>query len=874
MLKRLLIFLLFVSTPTLASHIVGGEFELLHVSGYNYRLRLILYFDELNGNPGARDNSATVRIFRKSDNRPMRDVFLPFNSSINVDYFQPECSNGEIVTDKLLYSAEIYLDPDVYSDPGGYYVAWERCCRNYSITNIFSDDPQTGGQYAGQTFYLEFPPVRKDGQRFINSSPELFPPLNDYACPGRPYWVDFAGTDADGDSLVYSLVTPRNTITAQAIPNGGPNPGPYPPINWQPGFGLNSITGGNPDLAISERGFLTVTPAKQGLFVFAVKCEEFREGEKIGEVIRDFQMLVLDRCPDAEPPVILGRKLEDPDFIHKDNLTIQFDNNTTDEDRCIQIQVTDPDALKADDDYVEQIWLQVIALDFLATKNNLADVLPEVTVAVLDSGNVATTFDICFDKCPLFPDVPYKLGIVAYDDACALPLTDTLRLDVRIQPPDNTSAYYTTSGTSVSMKEGDEFTWQIEGRDNEQDSLVFTVLTDGFDLADVGMSFVNTTNDEGVLSTTFKWETGCDIYDFTDRTNFQLKLVLEDLDECTYSDPAVIDLNLEVILPPNTDPVIGTDLNNLTILSKINNPINFNVFGSDSDGDDLELKAVPQGFTLEDYGISFPESFGNSQITSQFFWQPECGDVDLDIQRDFQFVFILNDLDKCKFPNYDSLVVDITLLEPDNRAPTIEIANLNQEIQVVGLEAELEILDLLRIEVQATDPDQDSLWLELIPNDSLPEAFTFEPAGGRGAVKSVLQWIPECRDLTPELLGKEYQFSFKVMDDVCYTALGDTLNFTVSVADILLELEKFIPTNVITPNNDGLNEYFEIPDLPVDNCAGQFQSVRIYNRWGTEVFVTTDRDFKWYGENVLAGQYYYVIDYTNKDFNGPISVLY
>ena len=64
-----------------------------------------------------------------------------------------------------------------------------------------------------------------------------------------------------------------------------------------------------PDLKISPDGFLTATPSQQGLYVFAVKCDEYRNGEKIGEVRRDFQMLVVDVCPRAEAPQILGKKL-------------------------------------------------------------------------------------------------------------------------------------------------------------------------------------------------------------------------------------------------------------------------------------------------------------------------------------------------------------------------------------------------------------------------------------------------------------------------------------------------------------------------------------------------------------------------------------
>src|SRR5690349_2044898 len=216
MKKILLVLLCLWAFPVLASHIVGGEFEILYVSGNRYRINLILYFDELNGAAGARDPSVDARIFRKRDNAVMMNVFLPFSSQTPVNYTQPACSHGEVVTSKIIYTTVVTLSPQQYSDAQGYYLAWERCCRNYNITNIYSDNPLLGGNYAGQTFYLEFPPVVKDGQPFINSSPQLFPPLNDYGCPRRPYYVDFAGTDKDGDSLVYSIVTPLNTKTADA----------------------------------------------------------------------------------------------------------------------------------------------------------------------------------------------------------------------------------------------------------------------------------------------------------------------------------------------------------------------------------------------------------------------------------------------------------------------------------------------------------------------------------------------------------------------------------------------------------------------------------------------------------------------------------
>ncbi|HEY9487710.1 MAG TPA: hypothetical protein VIQ51_05230, partial [Chryseosolibacter sp.] len=452
MKKVILIVFCLWAFPVAASHIVGGEFEIVHIDGNRYRINLILYFDELNGSVGARDPNVEARIFRKRDNVLMMDVFLPLASQTPVNYTQPACSNGEIVTSRILYTGVVTLSPQQYNDLQGYYLTWERCCRNYKITNIYSDDPLTGGRYAGQTFYLEFPPVVKDGQPFINSSPRLFPPLNDYACPRRPYYVDFAGVDNDGDSLVYSIVTPLNTKTPDALPlpDFKPRPLPYPLVAYRPPFNESNIIGGMPDLNISPDGFLTVTPIWTGLYVFAVRCEEYRDGVKIGEVRRDFQMLVVDGCNPADPPQVLGKKSGEGTFSFNNVMNVTFSNDVADTERCIQVQVSDPDAMREVDNFSEKVTIRAIPLNF---KGDVSAILPQVTSAVLVNGSTQT-FDICFDRCPFIEDGPFQVGIVAYDDACSLPLSDTLKVTVTIEPPDNKDAYFTTPNVTEVLLEG------------------------------------------------------------------------------------------------------------------------------------------------------------------------------------------------------------------------------------------------------------------------------------------------------------------------------------------------------------------------------------------------------------------------------------
>ena len=123
MKRGFLIVLCILALPVMASHIVGGEFEIVHIAGNSYRVNLILYFDKLNGSPGAKDINIVAAIYRKRDNQFMQNVSFSNPSETNVSYTQPECSRGEIVTSKLVYTTTVTLSDSRYNDPQGYYIA-------------------------------------------------------------------------------------------------------------------------------------------------------------------------------------------------------------------------------------------------------------------------------------------------------------------------------------------------------------------------------------------------------------------------------------------------------------------------------------------------------------------------------------------------------------------------------------------------------------------------------------------------------------------------------------------------------------------------------------------------------------------------------
>jgi len=902
MKKTILTLLLLISFPLVASHIVGGEFELVHLSGYTYRLNLIIYFDKINGAAGAKDANVTASIFRKKDKVLMGSVLLQLSNESNVPYTQPECSNGEIVTTKLVYTATLTLSPENYNDPEGYFVVWQRCCRNYTITNIYSQVPSASNISAGQTFYLEFPPVVKRGDPFVNSSPRLFPPLNDFACPNRPYYVDFAGVDDDGDSLVYTLVTPLNTTAAVPFPE--PSPGPYPEIKWRPGYSPSNIINGKPDLRISRDGLLTATPQTQGLFVFAVQIDEYRDGERIGLSRRDFQMLVVDACPQAEPPQITGKKLTDATFTYNNTMSVSFANGISDGDRCIQVRVSDPDASKIEDNFSEKISIRAVSLNF---KKNINEILPKITSTTLLNGNTVD-FTVCFPACPYIEGGPYQIGIIAFDDACSLPLSDTLKIEVNIQPPVNTKPYFVKPIdpiTSVTLTEGGFYESDFEIRDDDNDELLVTVTNNGFVLANAGISvMIDEPRVNGIVKGKIRWDAFCDIFDFTQRTYFEVTISANDKDVCDTRVPVTTTYKMNVLLPGNADPSIDTDLTSdpqerrvLNLERRINETLSFTVTGKDLIDNDLLVLDVKQRDSLSLLGISFPKATGNGQVSSLFQWNITCSKLDLKKKDTFLFQFIVVDnTNKCRVFKADTVDVKLKILPPLNAAPQLIIQNgttvvndqpvnitLGQPIRfdVIGIDA-----DLL--------PDKDLLKLTLLEakGNVTPEGYEFTPREGKGRVESVLTWTPDCSVFKDNIYENEYTFKFRLGDDRCFAAKADTVTLTIRLKDIDNLDREFLPPNVITPNGDGCNDYFaaegtescpmsdktfnpdELIAFPPDNCVRKFELVRIYNRWGNSVFESTDRKFRWYAPDQAAGVYYYLIKFTDKEYKGSLSVRF
>jgi len=89
------------------------------------------------------------------------------------------------------------------------------------------------------------------------------------------------------------------------------------------------------------------------------------------------------------------------------------------------------------------------------------------------------------------------------------------------------------------------------------------------------------------------------------------------------------------------------------------------------------------------------------------------------------------------------------------------------------------------------------------------------------------------------------------------------------------------PSKTVTPNGDGINDYFEIKG--VENCDFTFD-VMIFNRWGAKVYEGVNYMNDWdgsspnnsYGNSGMlpTGTYYYILKVTNRDFEPTTGYIY
>lgn len=298
---KLFFILIFLPKILTATHIVGGEVYYNYLGNNQYKIFLDVFRDCYNGIPPL-DNPAFVTIYNSSNTVVMTlNLNLDSTRIIDQQTINNPCINppNNVCVQKGAYSSDPLTLPPIV---GGYYIVYQRCCRNNSILNLVNPGD------AGSSYWEHIPGSELVNQ---NNSPRynLFPPV--YICNGIPIEFNHSATDPDGDQLVYSICAAFNGLdkccpiigyppsSSSSCPTPPPTcpqvntPPPYQNVIYQTPYSGAYPLSSNPAMNInSSTGFLNGVPNVNGQWVVAICVQEFRNGVLIGTHTRDFQFNV------------------------------------------------------------------------------------------------------------------------------------------------------------------------------------------------------------------------------------------------------------------------------------------------------------------------------------------------------------------------------------------------------------------------------------------------------------------------------------------------------------------------------------------------------------------------------------------------------
>lgn len=376
----------------MGSHIVGGGIYYKYIEENKYLVKLEYYRDCSAGAADFPPANLKIGIYASSTDQLVSTMELVPGPVIPVNFLVGNCISSPVTcVQKRIYEDTLTVDTSIFKDALGYYLSYEQCCRNFGIKNIIDPDK------SGMTFYAEFPHIYRNNQYFINSSPELLNEQNLYLCVNEAFEADYSFYDADGDVLVYSLVDPLKGNTDPVMNNGSGisivNPKPYPVVDWRTGYGSTNYLDGDPDIEIdSVTGVLTLVPKQSGIYIFAIKIEEYRGGIKISEVRREIQYQIII-CPTRTKPEITWTNPTENNLKANAVKCLNFTAKDIDPTDSLDLKI---------DEVSEQLRNQSMNISIDSTqKNNLSIVVCiQLNCNVLESNQEGFRLTVSDRSCP------------------------------------------------------------------------------------------------------------------------------------------------------------------------------------------------------------------------------------------------------------------------------------------------------------------------------------------------------------------------------------------------------------------------------------------------------------------------------------------
>ncbi len=377
------------------------------------------------------------------------------DNSIPVDIFSNECSINSTQTATLAsgfpqvvtplcpsepdacltssgtYGVELYVYKVTVNIPSGcsdIIVSYDDCCRNGAITTLTAPGSEDIFLHANLNTDLND----------CNSSPYFQSTPVPFVCVGQQVAYSQDAVDPDGDQLVFSLVDCQDDDVSNSVSYTGTF------------GGTNPLTASNISID-PNTGVVSFVPTALQVAVVCVLVEEFRNGIKIGETIRDLQFTVLN-CNIGNIPVVSGAD----GTAGTGGVTGLYD-----EAACIFDQLCfDLQSYDADNENITLSW------------NNG---IPNATFTVFNNGTPSASAQLCWT--PTFDDIgTHYFTVTAEDNSCPFVGTNTFSYSITVNGLSFNNFTYTQN--SVSCNGGSDGSATITINDPNIQNPTITWLTD------------------------------------------------------------------------------------------------------------------------------------------------------------------------------------------------------------------------------------------------------------------------------------------------------------------------------------------------------------------------------------------------------------
>lgn len=259
-----------------ATHVMGGDIYYNDLGNNLYEVTVIIY----------RDCNSTVGI---NPNLTISSASLGQNIAPNMPQvagplqITPTNNTGACVGSVSICQEQNVFRGTVTLPPAADWVfaVNQACCRNAG-NNL----PILGSQYIEATL--------NNATGVGNSSPTFFGSGVHVLCLNSDYVLDPGICELDGDSMAFSLIETRQNVN-----NSTPYVAPFTaanPLPSNPAVNLDPLTGEISIRPIGSPGYVAV---------FAMRIDEYRNGVKVGSVVREYQIYYIV-CPTVNTPPTFG----------------------------------------------------------------------------------------------------------------------------------------------------------------------------------------------------------------------------------------------------------------------------------------------------------------------------------------------------------------------------------------------------------------------------------------------------------------------------------------------------------------------------------------------------------------------------------------